>query len=188
MLRNDLTEKIENHRRQFLNELEERLNERWQSDDNPTRQYVNETDQYRVRPESEPISSVFVSHSNGEWYVASALSRFEDGQIPLSFSYDVVIDAPSTFSDLCFKGVNNLFAKMPGSKRTELPFKDADNTHHEKNLARARAIMTNVDAVIDELKSHQYVKTAYAGSGRFGVFHQIIHYKLHVEFDAKCFD
>ena len=193
MLRNELMERIKNHRTLFIDALEARLNERWKSDENPAHQYVDEADQYRVRSEfdDQHIDSIWVSRRENKGYVSTTLSRFEDGETPLNFNYDLSIVAPHTFSEICYKGANNLFAEMPQMsefKRTKLPFEDADDAQHEKNLARAKELMSNVDVVIGELNSRQYVKTAYASSGRLGVFHQIIPYKLHVEFDAKCLE
>ena len=188
MLRSELINKVESQRKQFMEALEARLNERWQTEENPTPKYVDENDRYRVQPETKSVTSVWVSRKYGEGFRSSSIAHFEDSESPAGISYEVIINAPHTFSNLCYKGANNLFAQMPGSKRIELSFEDADDAQYEANLARAKALMSNVDTVIDELQSHQHIKTAYAGSGRLGVFHQIIPYILHVEFDAKCLE
>lgn len=189
MLRSELINKVEGQRKQFMEALEARLNERWQTEENTTPQYVDGNDRYSVHPEIKSVNSVWVSRKYGKGFRSSSIAHFEDSESPTGISYDITINAPNTFSNLCYKWANNLFAQMPGSKRTELlPFEDADDTQHETNLARAEALMSNVDTVIGELSSHQHIKTAYASSGKLGVFHQIVPYRLHVEFDAKCLE
>ena len=188
MLRSELINKVESQRKQFMEALEARLNERWQTEENTAPQYVDGNDRYSVHPEIKSVNSVWVSRKCGEGFRSSSIAHFEDSESHTGISYDIIIDAPNTFSNLCYKGANNLFAQMPGSKRTELPFEDADDTQHETNLARAEALMSNVDTVLGELLSHQHIKTAYGSSGRLGVFHQIVPYILHVEFNAKCLE